>query len=151
MQKNQPGPDDHAAPAKPDSLFTQLVRLVTRVAIQVAQLLRDVRHTVVHQVMVQSSHLARHYDVRVYLALEPTTLVATKESRLIVRINSGPPHPASQHVIPARQAKRVEVTLSSLECGFNFFTRAGLERLIGIDLQHPFVAALRRGPVLLAG
>src|SRR5258706_12969198 len=107
MKKNQPGPDNHATPPESNSLFAQLVRLVTRIAIKVADLLRDIRHPLMDDVTRQDSHLTWNYDVGMHFAFDPAAAVASEKSGLIIRIDPGVAHPTTQDMILARQAKRL--------------------------------------------
>src|SRR6266404_1787676 len=85
------------------------------------------------------------------LAFEPTAVIAPEESGLIIGINPTVAHPSSKYVILAREAKRLGALSDGCQHQFDLFSGIGFKGFIGIDLQHPFVSALRRGPVFLAG
>src|SRR6266705_4957919 len=106
VQKNRPRSQDETTPAKAHPLFAQFVSLVTSVAIEVAQLLRNVRHAEMHQVVLHSVHFTGDSHVRMDLAFAPAAFIATKKSGLIIRIDSGVSNPTSQDMIFARQPKR---------------------------------------------
>src|SRR5258706_4982716 len=107
MKENQPGPQDYPAPAKSNPLLAQLIRLVTRIAVEVADLLRDVRHAVMDDVLFQDSHFSGDYNVRMHLAFNPTAVVTSEKPGLIIRIDPTVAHPTAEHVILAEQAQRL--------------------------------------------
>ena len=109
MKEHSPWADDQTAPAKANSLLAQFIRLVTRIAIEIAELLRDIRHPVMHDVMFQVCDFAGHQDMGMDLALNPTTAIAPEKPGLIIGIDSCVSHPMAQHVIFAGQAKRVHI------------------------------------------
>src|SRR6266481_2090700 len=101
--------------------------------------------------------IAERFDVPVYsymsmdFSFNPTTFVASEQPRLVIREVSAVTHPLAQHVILARDAKEVNICRSGCDRPFYFIAQPRPDNLVGVDLQHPFVVALRQSPILLPG
>src|SRR5882672_4942416 len=101
--------------------------------------------------------IAERFDVPFYFhmsmdfSFSPTAFVASEQTRLVIREVSAVTHPLSQHVILARDAKEVNICRSGRDGPFYFITQLRPDNLVGVDLQHPFVFALRQGPIFLPG
>src|SRR5436309_13112049 len=142
VQKNRPRSHDKTTPPKAHPLFAQFVSLVTSVAIQVAQLLRDVRHAEMHQVVLQGMDFTGNFHMRMDLAFVPAAFIATKKSGLIIRIDSGMSNPTSQDMIFARQTKRFYGRNRVGQNLFDLGAQTCFQDFVTIDLQNPFVSAL---------
>src|SRR5258708_26801378 len=101
--------------------------------------------------------IPERFDVPVYshmsmdFSFSPTAFVAFEQTSMVIGEVSAVTHPLSQHVILARDTKEVNICRSACDRPFYFIAQPRPDNLVGVDLQHPFVIALRQSPILLPG
>lgn len=102
-------------------------------------------------VSAQGANCAANLNMRVDFALDPSSFVAPKDADLIIGVQPRRARPFSQDEIFARHTKSVDFGRRVFNRREDFFLQAFFQRLVRVDLQDPFMAALRRRPVLLLG
>src|SRR5580658_3607146 len=104
IAEGRPGPEHQIMPAKSRPVLHQLVSLIAGVAVEVAHAPGNGGRVVMDQVALERRDFSRYAEVRMHLAGLPASLVAPKQTDLIVGVESAVLHPPAQKMIPTRHA-----------------------------------------------
>src|SRR5882724_2574080 len=149
VSKNSRRTQDELGPAKAFAALSQFIGLITRIAINIAQLFADGSHAIVQDVMLENFDLPRHENVRVHFLILKPPDVPTKDPCLQNGIKIGSADPSPKNMVLSRQRKRMNLRWRRRSSRENFFLGASLQHLVGVYLKHPLMSALRNSPVLL--
>lgn len=104
-----------------------------------------------NEVAVQRSGLSGNVEVRMNFALSPPAFVAPEKAELVIRPDSAMLHPLPQKMIPPGDSVGIDVSRRGADNADDFFLQPWREFLVAVDLQHPFMSALRYRPIFLRG
>src|SRR5262245_33069599 len=99
----------------------------------------------------ECSNPTRRNHMRVYFFILKPPYITAKEASLIIGIHILRLNPMLNDVIFTSHLKYRRIGRSTLNRAANLLAGAGFQHFIRINLQDPFIRALRDGPVLLLG